>query len=153
MMQTYGSRVGSSGHEPGGPSVAAWFGFWVPLAVLVIVAIAGLVFASADAEPGDYACGLLLFAGATLLAFLRIKQRFDGGPLGWGRFLLVEDVPNLTAMLIAFGLLALAGLIVAAAVDVGGLHIAGVALFVTSGIGAFLSLKHVFDNLDRGTRS
>ena len=31
----------------------------------------------------------------------------------------------------------------------GGMHNAGVALFVASGIAVFLSLKHVFDNLDR----
>jgi hypothetical protein len=31
----------------------------------------------------------------------------------------------------------------------GSLHSAGVALFVTSGLVVFLSLKNVFDNLDR----
>ena len=45
--------------------------------------------------------------------------------------------------------LALVGLFIAAAWENGSLHVAGVALFATSGIIVFLSLKNVFDNLDR----
>jgi len=53
------------------------------------------------------------------------------------------------AVVVEFAILALAGLFVAAGFDRGGMHNAGVALFVASGIAVFLSLKHVFDNLDR----
>ena len=56
---------------------------------------------------------------------------------------------NLIAVIVVFVALALAGLFVAAGFDHGGLHDAGVALFVVSGIAVFLSMKHVFDNLGR----
>ncbi len=48
-----------------------------------------------------------------------------------------------------FTALGLAGLFVAAGSEEGSLHVAGVALFATSGLIVFLSLKNVFDNLDR----
>ena len=53
------------------------------------------------------------------------------------------------AVVVVFAILALAGLFVAAGFARGGLHNAGIALFVVSGIAVFLNLKHVFDNLDR----
>jgi hypothetical protein len=128
--------------------LCAWIGFWVQLVVLGACAVLGAVFASADSDPGDYTCGMLLSLGAVALAFMRLKNRFDGGPAGWGSSLLVDDMPNLVAVIVIFALLALAGLFTAAAVDQGGLHDAGIALFVASGLAVFLSLKHVFDTLD-----
>ncbi len=129
--------------------LCAWIGFWAQLVVLGACAVLGAVFASADSAPGDYTCGLLLSLGAVALAFMRLKNRFDGGAAGWGSFLLVDDMPSLVAVIVIFTLLALAGLFTAAGVEEGGLHDAGVALFVASGLAVFLSLKHVFDTLDR----
>ena len=80
---------------------------------------------------------------------MRLKNRFDGGAADWGSFLLVDDMANLVAVIVIFAVLGLAGLFIAAGVDDGGLHDAGVALFVASGLAVFLSLKHVFDTLDR----
>jgi hypothetical protein len=140
------SDAGSAAQERG---YGAWFAFWAELVILALVAVVGAIFASTEAAPGDYTCGLVLILAAIALAFMRIKNRFDGGDPGWAGFLLVEDLANLMAIVVVFAILALAGLFVAAGVDHGGLHDAGVALFVTSGIAVFLSLKHVFDNLDR----
>jgi hypothetical protein len=95
------------------------------------------------------ACGLVLSFAALALAFMRLKSRFDGAASDWGSFLLVDDMPNLVAVIVIFTVLALAGLFVAARFDHGGLHDAGIALFLASGLAVFLSLKHVFDNLDR----
>lgn len=136
--------------EPGERGYAAWFGFWGQLVVLGFLVVVGAFFAGADAAPGDETCGLILTVASIALAFMRIKYFFDRGDTGWAGFLLVEDVANLLAVIVVFVILALAGLFVAATVDRGGLHNAGVALFVASGIGVFLSLKHVFDNLDHG---
>ncbi len=131
-------------------SMGAWIGFWAELVVLGLLAVLGAFFASGDGAPGDYACGLILSLAAIALAFMRLKRRFDGGRAAdWGSFLLVDDMANLVAVIVVFTLLALAGLFVAARFDHGGLHDAGVALFVASGLAVFLSLKHVFDNLDR----
>jgi len=139
----------SVARERAEPSYGGWLTFWGELIILALLAVVGAFFASADVSPGDYACGLLLGLAAIALAFLRLKNRLDGGDPGWPGFLLVDDLGNLIAVVIVFAIVALAGLFVAARFDHGGLHDAGVALFVASGIAVFLSLKHVFDNLDR----
>jgi hypothetical protein len=131
-------------------NMCTWIGFWAEIAVLGLLAVLGAFFASGDGAPGDYACGLILSLAAIVLAFMRLKRRFDGGRAAdWGSFLLVDDMANLVAVIVVFTLLALAGLFVAARFDHGGLHDSGVALFVASGLAVFLSLKHVFDNFDR----
>jgi hypothetical protein len=139
----------SEREEAGELGYGAWILFWAELFVLAAVALLGAFFASADAAPGDYACGLGLSLAALALAFLRLKARFDGVPAAWGGFLLIDDMTNLVAAIVVFTVVALAGLFLAAAFDEGGLHDAGVALFVASGLAVFLDLKHVFDNLDR----
>jgi hypothetical protein len=139
----------SARSDPNELGVCSWIAFWAQLAVLGGFAVLGAFFASAYRAPGDYACGLLLSLAAIALAFMRLKSRFDGAPADWGSFLLVDDMPNLVAVIVIFTVLALAGLFIAARFDHGGLHDAGVALFVASGLAVFLSLKHVFDNLDR----
>ena len=135
--------------EPGELGLCAWIGFWAQLVVLGVLVVLGAFFASANSAPGDDTCGLVLILATIALAFMRLKSRFDGGAVGWGSFLLVDDMPNLVAVIVIFAVLALAGLFVAASFDYGGLHDGGVALFVASGLAVFLSLKHVFDNLDR----
>jgi len=132
-----------------GLGLCAWIGFWAQFAVLGGLAVLGAVFASSDNFPGDYTCGLLLSLAAVALAFMRLKDRFDSGTSGWASFLLVDDLPNLVAVIVIFAILALAGLFTAAGVEDGGLHDAGIALFVASGLAVFLSLKNVFDTLDR----
>ena len=139
----------SAGPEPGELGVCAWIGFWGQLVVLGVLAVLGAFFASENAAPGDYACGLVLSLAAIALGFMRVKNRFDGGPADWTSFLLVDDLPNLVAVIAVFAVLGLAGLLVAAGAGHGGLYNGGVALFVASGLIVFLSLKHVFDNLDR----
>lgn len=140
------SRAGLKSAELG---LCAWIGFWAQLVVLGVLAVLGAFFASNNSAPGDYACGLGLSLAALALAFMRVKNRFDGGAADWAGFLLVDDLPNLVAVIAVFAVLGLGGLLVAAGVSHGGLHVGGVALFVASGLAVFLSLKHVFDNLDR----
>jgi hypothetical protein len=127
----------------------SWFGFWAELVVLGALAILGGYGASRGAAPGDYATGLILGVAAVALAFFRLKQRFDGAATDWPHFLLVDDMRNLALVIAVFIVLGLAGLFVAAAAEDGSLHVAGIALFATSGVIVFLSLKNVFDNLDR----
>ena len=146
-----------SGHQPqsnprpeeAGREYWTWFGFWAELVVLGLLAIAGGYFASHGGGSGDYATGLVLGVAAIALAFLRLKRRFDGAPTRWDRVLLVDDTRNLVLVIAVYVALGLAGLFVAAAEADGSLHVAGVALFATSGLIVFLSLKNVFDNLDR----
>ena len=80
-----------------------------------------------------------------------MANRLAYGPLtaDWASFLLVDDMANLLAVIVIFTVLGLAGLFIAAGFDHGGLHDAGVALFVVSGLAVFLSMKHVFDKADR----
>jgi hypothetical protein len=127
----------------------SWFGFWAQFVVLGLLAILGAGFASQGGEPGDYACGLILSIAAVVLAFMRLKHNFDGGPADWRSFVLVDDMANLWAVIVVFVIVALAGLFLAAGWEAGSLHDAGIALFAASGLAVFLSLKHVFDTLDR----
>ena len=126
----------------------AWLGFWLQFLILGLLALIGAFVASADARPGDYQCGLLLSLGAIALAFLRLKHRLDGGALGWGAFLLVDDMKNLALTIPLFTLIGLAGLFTAHAWESGAMHAAGVGLFVASGVMVFLDIKHVFDRMD-----
>ncbi|MGC2412957.1 MAG: hypothetical protein WA459_09730 [Stellaceae bacterium] len=127
----------------------AWIAFWAQLAILAIVAVLGAAFASANRAPGDDTCGLLLSLAAIALAFMLLKNRFDGRAAYCCAFLLVDDMKNLLAAIVIFTVLGLAGLFLAARFDRGGLHDAGIALFVASALAVFLNLKHVFDKADR----
>ena len=135
--------------EPGMAETGAWIVAWGEFVLLGLLAIVGAFFASSNASPGDYACGMILILAAIALAFLRLKARFDGASGGWTDALLVDDWANLTVVIVVFVLLGLAGLFLAAAYEYGGLHNAGLALFVASGAAVFLNLKHVFDNYER----
>src|SRR6266849_3368817 len=121
--------MNQSSAAPESIELCAWMAFWAELVVLAAVAVIGASFASDDSAPGDYACGLLLSLAAIALAFMRVKNRFDGGAADWGGFLLVDDMANLLAVIVVFTVLGLAGLFTAAGFDHGGLHDAGVALF------------------------
>jgi uncharacterized membrane protein len=134
---------------PGEIGFCAWIGFWAQLVALGLLAVLGAFFASANSQPGDYSCGLILSLSAIALAFMQLKNRLDGGASDCAGFLLVDDMTNLVAVIVVFIIMALAGLFIAAGFDHGGLHDGGVALFVVSGLWVFLSLKHFFDTLDR----
>jgi hypothetical protein len=138
-----------TGLEPSVAGVGAWIAAWAEIVLLFYLALIGAFFASDDLSPGDYGCGLTLSVAAVALAFMRLKSRFDGDAVDWGSVLLVDDLANLIAIIVVFAVVGLAGLFVAAAVEYGGLHNAGIALFVASGGAVFLNLRRVFDNLDR----
>jgi hypothetical protein len=137
--------------EPGMAGAGAGLLAGGEFALLGLLALVGAFFASASASPGDYAAGMILALASIALAFLRLKARLDGTAGGWSSALLVDDWANLTLVIIVFVLLGLAGLFLAAAYEYGGLHTAGLALFVASGIAVFLNLKRVFDNYERDT--
>jgi len=129
--------------------VGAWIAAWAEFVLLGYLAIIGAFFASENASPGDYTCGLALSLAAIALAFMRLKSRFDGDPVDWETYLLVDDLPNLIAVIAVFAVIGLFGLFTAARVEYGGLHSAGLALFVASAGAVFLNMKRVFDNFDR----
>lgn len=129
--------------------VGAWIAAWAEFVLLGYLAIIGAFFASDNAAPGDYTCGLALSLAAIALAFMRLKSRFDGDPVDWETYLLVDDLPNLIAVIVVFAVIGLFGLFIAARFEYGGLHSAGLALFVASAGAVFLNMKRVFDNFDR----
>ena len=142
--------------EPGLAGAGAWLVAWGELVLLGFLALVGAFFASADASPGDYACGMILVVAAIALAFLRLRARLDDASAGsapgsWAASLLVDNWAGLTAVIVVFVILGLIGLFLAAACEYGGLHNAGLALFVVSGAAVFLNLKHLFDINERGT--
>ena len=127
----------------------SWFGFWVQLLVLAVLAVIGAFAASSAERPGDYACGMILSLAAIAIAFLRLRYRLDGGSSGLVEFLLVEDMWNLAVVVPLFAIIGLAGLFLAHAWESGAMHAAGVGLFGASGVIVFLDIKNVFDHLDR----
>ncbi|MGE0257789.1 MAG: hypothetical protein AB7H71_00320 [Alphaproteobacteria bacterium] len=144
--------------EPGTAGAGIRIVAWGEFLALAFLAIIGAFFASANASPGDYACGMILILASIALAFLRLKARFDASDAGapdrdaadgWAGSLLVSDWANLTVVIVVFVVLALLGLFLAAGFEYGGLHNGGLALFVVSGAAIFLNLKHVFDIHDR----
>lgn len=126
----------------------SWLGFWAQLFVLGVLAVIGAFFASADARPGDYLCGLLLSLAALALAFVRLKHQLDGGATGWSAFLLVNDMKNLAVAIPLFTVIGLAGLLIAHAWEDGAMHFAGLGLFVASGAIVFLDIKRVYDRMN-----
>jgi hypothetical protein len=140
------SREAGSAHR----ALWSWLGFWVQFFVLGALALIGLGFASSDPEPGDYATGLVLACAAVALAFLRLKRHLDGDDGRWRSFLFVDEMKNLVVAIPLLAILGLAGLFLARAWPYGGLHAAGIGLFVASVIIAFLEIKHVFDRIDAG---
>jgi hypothetical protein len=126
----------------------SWLGFWLQFVVLGLLAVSGAGFASFSRRPGDYATGMLLFLGAVVLGFLRLKCHLDGGDSSWSSFLLVDDMKNLAVAIPLFALLGFAGLIIARDWPYGSLHAAGLGLFAVSVIMIFLDIKRVFDRID-----
>jgi hypothetical protein len=143
------ARTGTN--QPAELGYGAWIGFWLQLIILGLFVVIGAFFASADSDPGDYSCGMLLILASLALAFMRLKARLDGSAIDWS-YLLVDDIANLIAIIVIFVILGLAGLFAAASIDSGGLHDGGVALFVASALAVFLNMKRVFDNLERRHR-
>jgi hypothetical protein len=126
-----------------------WLLFWLQFAVLGALAIAGAGIASANAHPGDYACGLMLALSSIGLVLLLVKRAFDGSRLDWGGLLLVDDMRGLALAVPLFALIGFAGLVLARAVEQGSLHAAGLALFLVSAAIILLDVKRVFDRLER----
>jgi hypothetical protein len=146
-------NIDEASRTPGGVERAfwSWLGFWTQFLILGVLAVIGAFVASEDARPGDYLCGLLLSLGAIALAFLRLKHWLDGGTLDWGAFLLVDDMKHLAVAIPLFAVIGLAGLFIARAWESGAMHVAGLALFVASGVIIFLDIKRVFDHQSAGT--
>jgi hypothetical protein len=136
--------------EPGPAERAfwAWLGFWAQFVVLGLCVVLGAFVASKAEAPGNYTAGMVLILGAVALGFLRLKQRFDGGPLGWRDFLFVDRMTSLAVVIPIFVIIGLAGLFIASAWPYGSLHDGGIALFAAGGVIVFLDIKQVFDRLN-----
>jgi hypothetical protein len=123
----------------------SWIGFWLQFLILGLCVVLGAFIASGDAEPGDYAVGIVLILSAAALGFLRLKQVFDQTPVRFGDFLLVDNLAGLAVVVPVFVVIGLAGLFITRASPGGSLHDAGTALFVFSGVLVFFNVVRVFD--------
>src|SRR5215472_17639058 len=83
----------------------SWFGFWVQLLVLAVLAVIGAFAASGAERPGDYACGMILSLAAIALAFLRLRHRLDGGSPDLVHLLLVDNMWNLAVVVPLFAII------------------------------------------------
>jgi|GEM_PF-997674 hypothetical protein len=129
-----------------------WLRFWVQMAVLAVLAITGLFFASRGRQPGDYQSGLMLAAAALALAVLLVKRRIDGAPDDLASLALVDDTRALAFVIPPLALAALAGLVIARIFPTGTRHLFGLGLFGAGVLAILLQIKHAFDRLDRGKK-
>lgn len=134
--------------EPAEEGFWSWLGFWLQFAILALCVALGAFAASSDKLPGDYGCGIALMLGALALAFLRLKQSFDGRTPDWRDLLLVGDMASLAVAIPLFTVIGLVGLFIARHWPIGSLHDVGLGLFVVSAIIIFLDIKTVFDRID-----
>ncbi|MGH7030620.1 MAG: hypothetical protein ACREE9_17295 [Stellaceae bacterium] len=134
--------------EPAEQVFWSWLGFWLQFIILALCVAVGAFAASGGELPGDYGCGVALILGALALAFVRLKQSFDGVNPAWGRFLLVGNMTSLSVAIPVFAVIGLVGLFIAHDWPEGALHGAGLGLFVVSAIIIFLDIKTVFDRID-----
>ena len=140
--------LASGSPERSGQDLGSWIGFWAQFAVLGVFVVLGAFFAADGESPGDYRCGLVLSLAAIAVAFLRLRRHLDGGTDDWRSFLFVDDMSHLWVVVPLFTVIGLIGLFIAHAWEEGGLHIAGIALFIVSGLFVFFNIKRVFDRLD-----
>jgi len=126
----------------------SWLGLWLQFLILAVCVVLGAFVASAATQPGDYGCGVALILGALVLAFMRLKQRFDDGDPNWLRFLFVDNMASLAVAIPVFTVIGLIGLFIAHDWSGGALHGAGLGLFVVSAIVIFLDIKTVFDRIN-----
>ncbi|HEV2100741.1 MAG TPA: hypothetical protein VGR45_17680 [Stellaceae bacterium] len=138
--------------DPAGHPFWSWLGFWLQFLILGLFVVIGAFTASECLGPGDYVIGMLLILGALVLAFLRLKHRFDGGSPSWGDFLFVDHMKSLTIAIPLFAVLGLIGLFTARSWPDGSLHNAGLGLFAVSGIVVFFDIKRVFDRMNSHSR-
>jgi hypothetical protein len=123
----------------------SWIAFWLQFLILAVCIVLGAFTASGDAQPGDYAVGIILILSAAGLGFLRLQQSFDQPPAKLGDFLLVDNVAGLAVVVPSFVIVGLAGLFIARAWPGGSLHDAGIALFVFSGAIVFFDVIRVVE--------
>jgi hypothetical protein len=140
------------GLEPDEAGLWSWLGFWLQFAILALCVALGAFAASSGELPGDYGCGIALVVGALGLAFLRLKQSFDGRTPDWRDLLFVADMASLAVAIPVFTVIGLVGLFLASDWPVGSLHDVGLGLFVVSAVIIFLDIKAVFDRIDSPER-
>jgi hypothetical protein len=136
--------------EEADPFFWPWLRFWAQMAVLAVLMIVGVFFASEGGQAGDYQSGLMLAAASVALAVLLAKQHLDGAPDDLASLVLVEDMRSLAVAIPLFTIAALCGLIIARSFPVGPRYLFGLGLFGASVLAILLDIKHVFDRIDRG---
>lgn len=138
----------SRGPEPAEQGFSSWLGFWLQFAILALCVALGAFAASSGELPGDYGCGIAVILGALALAFVRLKQSFDGRSPAWREFVFVRDMPSLAVAIPVFTVIGVVGLFIAHDWPEGALHGAGLALFIVSALIIFLNIKTVFDRIN-----
>jgi hypothetical protein len=113
-------------------------------AFLAVAAVLGLVTASGEVDGATYAAGLATFVLAVIIIAVRLKRQFDGGAVGLLLDVSVASTDSLFLSIAVLTVLALAGLIVAAAIG-GSLYGIGLALFVIGTAMIFRDIKRYFD--------
>jgi hypothetical protein len=128
--------------------VLGWFTPWFIAAILVLVCLGALWCASGASDDLTYAIGLV----GALLAFIAVT--WEGMAALSGRMtdlslqVLVDDDISLVVLMLLLGILALAGLVLAARGPSPTANGVGYGLCIFGIVFAFANLKHYFDRFE-----
>jgi hypothetical protein len=111
---------------------------------LAAAAVLGLFTASGAGDDATYAAGIATFLLAAIIIAARMKRQFDGREVGFLLDFSVANSDSLFVSIVVLTVLALAGLVLAAAVG-GTLNGIGLALFVIATAVIFRDIKRYFD--------
>jgi hypothetical protein len=113
-------------------------------AFLAAAAVLGLITASGNVDGPTYAAGLATFGLAVVIIAVRLKRQFDGRDVGFLLDISVASTDSLFLSIVVLGVLAVAGVALAAWVG-GSFYGIGLALFVIGTMMIFRDIKRYFD--------
>lgn len=130
--------------------VLSWFAPWFVAAILVVVLLGALWYASSASDDLTFSIGLI---GALVALIALIWEGIAGlsGRIGdLSLQILVEDDISLVVLMFLLGVLVLAGLVLAARGPSPAAKGVGYGLAIFGTVFAFANLKHYFDRLEAG---
>lgn len=120
---------------------------WLQIAFLGVFALLGLFGAAGALTPPGQYLGVGLAVASFVAAMIVIKQHFDGAPDSRAFLIMPSQPRNILKLLVILGLMALAGLYLAASGDPY-LHWTGLALTVASTLLGFRTIGAYFDAVE-----
>ncbi len=128
--------------------VMGWFAPWLVAAILVVVCLGALWCAASASDDLTYAIGLIGALLALIAVIWESAAALSGRIGDLSLQVLVDDDVSLVVLMVLLGVLALAGLMLAARGPSPAANGVGYGLCIFGIVFAFANLKHYFDQLE-----